>query len=124
MFSQIGIVSSVNSKLVEDTIQEVIQTINTTAAKALLDDRIRVVNLDGEFNVCPLQTLPETCDLIISIGGDGTLLQCAKVIFPNQVALLGINLGRLGFLADLSAKNVNKDLIKLVKFKKIQILKI
>ena len=51
MFSQIGIVSSVNSKLVEDTIQEVIQTINTTAAKALIDDRIRVGNLDGEFDV-------------------------------------------------------------------------
>ena len=115
MFSQIGIVSAVNSKLVEDTIQEVIQTINTTAAAVLIDDKIRAVNLDGEFNVCPLKTLPETCDLIISIGGDGTLLQCAKLIFPNQVALLGVNLGRLGFLADLSAKNVNKDLKAIIQ---------
>ena len=115
MFSQIGIVSAVNSKLVEDTIQEVIRTINVTDAQAVLDDRIPVANLEGEFLVSPLATLPQTCDLIISIGGDGTLLQCAKLIFPNQVALLGVNLGRLGFLADLSAKNVNKDLEAIIQ---------
>jgi NAD+ kinase len=115
MFSQIGIVSAVNSKLVEDTIQEVIRTINVTDAQAVLDDRIPVANLEGEFLVSPLATLPKTCDLIISIGGDGTLLQCAKLIFPNQVALLGVNLGRLGFLADLSAKNVNKDLEAIIQ---------
>ena len=41
------------------------------------------------------------CDLVITVGGDGTLLGAARALASSGVPLLGINLGRLGFLADL-----------------------
>jgi NAD+ kinase len=40
-------------------------------------------------------------DLVISIGGDGTVLHAARMVVPHDVLLLGINLGRLGFLTEL-----------------------
>ena len=40
-------------------------------------------------------------DLLISIGGDGTVLRAARLVVPYNVLLLGINLGRLGFLTEL-----------------------
>lgn len=40
-------------------------------------------------------------DLLISIGGDGTMLRAARVVVPHDVLLLGVNLGRLGFLTEL-----------------------
>ena len=40
-------------------------------------------------------------DLLISIGGDGTVLRAARLVVPHDVLLLGINLGRLGFLTEL-----------------------
>ena len=40
-------------------------------------------------------------DLLISVGGDGTVLRAARAIVPHDVLLLGINLGRLGFLTEL-----------------------
>ncbi len=43
----------------------------------------------------------EACDLVITVGGDGTLLGAARALASSGVPLLGINLGRLGFLADL-----------------------
>jgi NAD+ kinase len=43
------------------------------------------------------------CDLIISVGGDGTLLRAARAITPATAPILGINLGKLGFLTELSA---------------------
>jgi NAD+ kinase len=42
-------------------------------------------------------------DLILSIGGDGTILHAARIIVPLSVPLLGINLGQLGFTTELNA---------------------
>lgn len=46
--------------------------------------------------------LPRHSDLVIVVGGDGTLLHAARVLASQNIPLLGINLGRLGFLVDLS----------------------
>ena len=42
-------------------------------------------------------------DLILSIGGDGTILRAAQAIVPGQTPITGINLGKLGFMTELSA---------------------
>jgi NAD+ kinase len=42
-------------------------------------------------------------DLLLSIGGDGTILRAARTVIPDSVPILGINLGKLGFMAELKA---------------------
>ena len=42
-------------------------------------------------------------DLVVVVGGDGTLLSLARSVATFKVPLLGINLGRLGFLADIDS---------------------
>jgi len=42
-------------------------------------------------------------DLILSIGGDGTILRAAQAVVPGVTPIIGINLGRLGFMTELSA---------------------
>ena len=46
--------------------------------------------------------LADTADLMIAIGGDGTMLYAARLVRANEVPLLGVNKGRLGFLADVT----------------------
>ncbi len=41
-------------------------------------------------------------DLLICCGGDGTVLRAARAVIPHPVALLGVNLGRIGFLTELT----------------------
>ena len=50
------------------------------------------------------------CDLIIAIGGDGTMLKASHSLCDFNVPLLGINLGHVGFLADIPADNISKNL--------------
>ena len=50
--------------------------------------------------------LGKQCDLIIVVGGDGSLLNAAKVAVEDDKPILGINRGRLGFLADIHPSEV------------------
>lgn len=47
-----------------------------------------------------------TADMVISIGGDGTFLKAAKRVGSKEIPILGINTGRLGFLADISPEEM------------------
>ena len=44
-------------------------------------------------------------DLIISVGGDGTLLRVARLVAPSGIPILGVNAGRLGFLTEIDASD-------------------
>lgn len=49
-----------------------------------------------------------TADVVIAIGGDGTILRCAKYLMGSDTKLLGINTGTLGFMAGLEADQLDK----------------
>ncbi|MDR2853986.1 MAG: NAD kinase [Prevotellaceae bacterium] len=49
-----------------------------------------------------------TADLVLSFGGDGSFLKTASRVGAKQIPILGINTGRLGFLTDLSGKDIER----------------
>lgn len=50
---------------------------------------------------CPEAELGARADLVIAVGGDGTMLHAARLAMLHEVPVLGVNRGRLGFLADI-----------------------
>jgi NAD+ kinase len=60
----------------------------------------------NDHAVASLEEIGATCELAIVIGGDGTMLNIARTFAPYDVALVGVNQGRLGFLTDLSIKTM------------------
>lgn len=59
--------------------------------------------------------IPEGTQCILVIGGDGTILAAARMLVGNNIPLLGINLGTLGFLADVNLADLSKTLDVLLK---------
>jgi len=56
-------------------------------------------------------------DMLLSVGGDGTILRAARTVIPDSVPILGINLGRLGFMAELKASEALRKLPQLLNGK-------
>jgi NAD+ kinase len=63
----------------------------------------------------PLQELGAHCDLIIVVGGDGSLLNAARYAAPHGTPVLGINRGRLGFLTDIHPDNIEKEVTQVLE---------
>jgi NAD+ kinase len=101
----------------------VIESMQTLAAH--LHSRARVVVVDAanpvDFGVVPVQRVSEqalgtgndatvsprpSVELFVAIGGDGTMLHAARLAAPHGVPVLGVNRGRLGFLADIGPADV------------------
>lgn len=59
--------------------------------------------------------LYEICDSLIVIGGDGTILSVAEVASIKDIPIVGVNLGRLGFLADIEPQEIEVSLQKLLE---------
>lgn len=64
--------------------------------------------------LCSLVNLANNASFVIAIGGDGTLLRCARFYAPYNVPVLGINIGRLGFLAQVNTDEIDSCIEKLV----------
>ena len=65
---------------------------------------------DGES----ARTKTDGTDLILSIGGDGTILRAAQAVIPGKTPITGINLGNLGFLTELSVTETNAELDRIL----------
>ncbi|RTY87008.1 NAD kinase [Flavobacterium sp. GT3R68] len=73
--------------------------------KMLLEKRL----LKNEYQTFTSHTeLNSSFDMLISIGGDGTILRAATLVRNSGIPILGINAGRLGFLATVQKENIER----------------
>ena len=69
---------------------------------------------EGSFHYTDPDKVPDDTQCIIVLGGDGTLLQAARDVVHKEIPLLGINLGNLGFLAEVNQTSLYSALDQLM----------
>ena len=87
-----------------DLAQESARRVATEATSGARDAGYRIALCDGQeamLHLADSDARVADADYLVAIGGDGTLLRAARVAYPHDIPLLGINTGRLGFLTEL-----------------------
>lgn len=96
----IGIVVNPSKPLARDVLPGLISWFKKKALKVIVAREKDLDFVDQSLFVSP-EALTESCDMVIAMGGDGTLLRAARYILKGDTPLVGVNLGSLGFLTEI-----------------------
>ena len=105
-FNTIGIIGKFRDASVGATISAVHELLIERGCKVLLDEVSAMLLTELNIPIADRDEIGEQCDLVIVVGGDGTFLNAARSMNEYHVPLLGINLGRLGFLTDIHSEKI------------------
>ncbi|MEJ2516310.1 MAG: NAD(+) kinase [Gammaproteobacteria bacterium] len=102
VFRTIAITGKYRDPRVADSMRILASHLVSSGVRVLADPKV-----DLEFGDTPVeqiaeQAMADAADLMVAIGGDGTMLYATRLVAGRDVPLLGINRGRLGFLADIT----------------------
>lgn len=107
-FKHIGIIGRIGSERAALSLRRLTQCLELQKVQVTLEDETAgMLNL-SDIEVCSRDELGKRCDLIIVVGGDGSLLGAARTLARHNVPLLGINRGRLGFLTDITPNDLEQ----------------
>ena len=100
-FRNIGIIGRLGSSQVLDTIRRLKRFLAERQLHVILEDSIAEMLPGHGLQVCTRKLMGEICDLVIVVGGDGSLLGAARALARHGIPILGINRGSLGLLTDI-----------------------
>ena len=101
-FNTIGVITKPQAESARQTLQSLFAFLVNKNCNVIVDEHIPDTINNCNFKKASREDIGKQCDLAIVVGGDGTILNAVRSLAHAQVPLLGINVGRLGFLADIS----------------------
>ncbi|MDH5472786.1 MAG: NAD(+) kinase [Gammaproteobacteria bacterium] len=98
----IGIITKNADEAVASTVRKLYDFLTDKAYTVIFDDNADGLLADKQIEICSREVLAHKSDLAIVVGGDGTFLSAVRTLADYDTPVMGINLGRLGFLVDIS----------------------
>jgi NAD+ kinase len=99
----VGVAANLQKEHVRPLLHELVAGLTAAGFRVGLDE-----DLSGETATLAPATrgIPDPCDVLIAVGGDGTILKVARRYVDREIPIVGVKGGRLGFLADASPERV------------------
>jgi NAD+ kinase len=107
-FKTIGVIGRLRNPGVKETLQALVSYLISLGRKVVIEAETAESLHDESLTVVTRDQLGAACDLLIVVGGDGSLLSAAHVVVDHGTPILGINRGSLGFLTDILPTDLAK----------------
>ena len=105
-FSCIGIIGRLDSEKAVSTLRSLTAYLAAQSVDVILEESTASVLPGHNSREGDREVLGKDCDLVMVVGGDGSMLSAAVKLAQYDVPLLGVNQGRLGFLTDITPDNI------------------
>jgi NAD+ kinase len=102
-FKSVAVVGKSDAASLPDVLDQLVALLRRRGVAILMDPPTAGASRARPDEIAEMAELPARSDLAVIVGGDGTLISCARLMADRGVPLVGINLGRLGFLTDVPA---------------------
>ena len=112
MLKKIGIYAKKNHPDAEKIASDICERLKREQIEVFLEDSL--AEQIGQVNGYAGEEIPELVDLIIVLGGDGTLISVARRVAEQNIPIVGVNLGRLGFLTEITRDELPEMLEQLI----------
>jgi NAD+ kinase len=106
-FKTLGLIGPSGDPKVSETLAGLAQHLLKRGLSVLVDAQF-TASLPKKATLASEGDIASRCDLVVAVGGDGTMLRAARMLAGSGVPVVGINRGRLGFLADISPQHLRK----------------
>ncbi len=107
-FNTIGIVGKRSLPKMTETLQTLINLLKKLDKKVILSDETTAQLKNNDLPTATIEELAKQVDLVMVVGGDGSLLSTGRVAALCDTPILGINLGCLGFLTDVRTCDIEE----------------
>ena len=107
VFEKIGVTGKPGSQSASETVSLLCKQLLADGKQVFVPERNQELVDTAEISLVPFKELGTRCDLVIVVGGDGSMLKTARELVDSQVPLLGINRGHLGFLTDIRPTEID-----------------
>jgi len=114
LFPRIGLFSKPTGEDISDTLNHLATLLIKRQHEVFIEENSAPLLKNNIATILPSTSIGQHCDLMIVIGGDGTLLKAARAIANDQIPIVGINRGKLGFLADINPSNLEQSLLPIL----------
>jgi NAD+ kinase len=103
--NEIGIITKTTSPHADEVMGKLVPWLTGRGVKVRMQEDYRGL-AGGDSIAVPREHVPDGVDMVLVLGGDGTLLSAARLLEGTNQPILGINLGSLGFLTELGLEEI------------------
>lgn len=112
MLKKVGVFAKKNHPDAEQLAIDICERFKREGIDVLLEDGL--AEQIGQINGYCRSEIPDLVDMIIVLGGDGTLISVARSVAGRNIPIVGVNLGQLGFLTEITRDELPEMLEKLI----------